>query len=88
MHSFTILTALLASGVSLASAGRATVNNYCGYDIVVTHVDGNGQTDGVAIGSNGGQYIENISGSGVSIKLTRDGNVYGGNVSVLQCNPL
>jgi len=25
--------------------------------------------------------MEPISGSGVSIKLTRDGNVYGGNVS-------
>jgi len=82
MYTFTILAALLASSASLASAGVATVNNYCSYDIVVSHVDGNGQSAGVAIGSNGGQYIEPISGSGVSIKLTRDGDVYGGNVSI------
>jgi len=95
MHSFTLITALLASSASLASAGRATINNYCGYNVVVTHVDGNGQQAGATIGSNGGVYSEDINGSGVSLKLTLDGNVYAGNVSLspkssfaLSCSPL
>lgn len=85
MYTATIIAALLASGASLVAAGQATVNNYCSYNVVVNHVDGNGQQGGVTIGSNGGRYVENISGSGVSIKLTRDGNVYGGNVSFAYC---
>jgi len=81
MYSFTLIAALIASGASFAAAGRATITNHCGFNVIVTHVDSNGQRAGATIGSNGGIYSEAISGNGVAIKLTTDGNVYGGNVS-------
>lgn len=77
MHTFAILASLLAASASLAAAGTATVNNYCNFNVVVTR-----DSKSTTLGANGGKYTETIAGSAAAIKLTRDGNVYGGNVSL------
>lgn len=80
MRSFTIAATVLASASTALAVGTASVNNNCNFDVYLWSV-GDSMSDVHILKANGGQYSETYQdrqGGGVSIKMMKENNIWGG----------
>lgn len=89
MHGLTFTAGLIAAAASLTSAaptpgsyGSVTVTNNCNFPVYIMHVDQNGQFNNQPYAP-GSTYSEPMFFQGVSLKFTKDGNIYAGNENEL-----